>query len=107
MQLLRVTAACWLRLLLQLLLLLLLLAAWLRLMPLLLFSQPNIVPLYDATDTNHGFLCLKVCGSDGVTYPNLKALIVQSCLKDKRVEPMYNGPCKGQCWRARACVCGV
>ncbi|KAK7487474.1 hypothetical protein BaRGS_00021315, partial [Batillaria attramentaria] len=39
----------------------------------------------------------KVCGSDGKTYSNMRALIVRSCLEERRVQPMYKGRCKGSC----------
>ncbi|PVD36122.1 hypothetical protein C0Q70_03095 [Pomacea canaliculata] len=39
----------------------------------------------------------RVCGSDGRTYDSLRALVVQSCLNETRVDPLYAGACKDTC----------
>ena len=38
-----------------------------------------------------------VCGSDGQTYPNAKALESMSCLANRIVDIQYEGECIGEC----------
>ena len=37
-----------------------------------------------------------VCGSDGQTYPNTKALESMSCLANRIVDVQYEGECIGE-----------